>query len=164
MALARCNGTILVDDGGKLGIVESGGGWIGTAIFVALLLAVLPAMSGVAMILADQPAGFAMVAVSVLAAAAAVVLVQRKRRDQAATTHPAPWLVFDVPAGVVRDRTGAVLGPIDQVRLVRVGQLASSSRALAAYCPAKIVIARGTPFGDSVEQLEHALRSRGIGR
>lgn len=161
--LARCNGTILVEHDGKLGLVELGGGWIGTAIFVAILLAVIPGVGGAFLITVNPPAGLAMVAIAAVAATAAVLLIKRKRRSKESTAQPTPWLVFDLTARVVRNSSGAALGSLDQVRLERVFQAGSSSKALAVFCPSKIVIARGTPFGDEVDQLERTLRSRGIG-
>lgn len=158
--LARCNGTVLVEHAGNLGIVERGGGWLGTAIFVAGLLTVIPAAAGIAFVTVDITVGAALIASAVLFAAITVLLVLRKRREARAISHPTPWLVFDLSARLIRDRQGATVGMLDQVRLERVMQAGSSSKALAVFCPAKIVIARGTPFGDDVDQLEHELRRR----
>lgn len=165
MVLAKCNGTWLVDEAGKLGVVERGGAWVTTAMFIALLMTVIPGVAGVAMLASGErsvvPIPF--LAISAAAAFAFVLLLRHKRRANADTAVPAPWLVFDVPGNVVLDSAGAVLCQLDQVSLAKVGQMASSSRALVAYCPNETVIARGNPFGDSVADLEHALRSRGIG-
>jgi len=51
MLLASCNGTLLVEDGGKLGIAERGGGWVGVAMFVAIssLLRDMPVRPDIAM-------------------------------------------------------------------------------------------------------------------
>lgn len=164
MLLASCNGTILVDDGGKLGVAERGGGWVGTALFVAVLLTVIPIVSGVAVVATTgELGGLVPVGIGALSAVVAVLLFKRRRRDKASTTYPAPWLVFDVPAGVVRNSKGAVLGKIAEVRLVTEGQITSSSKMLVAYCPSKVELARGTPFGDSVADFERALKSRGVG-
>lgn len=162
--IASCNGTLLVDNDGKLGIAERGGGWVGTALFVAVLLAVISIGSGVTLLATMGEVGALVpVGIGLVSAGIAVLLFKRWRRDRASTTFPAPWLVFDLPAGVVRDSAGAVLGKIGQVRVATEMQLASSSKMLVAYCPSKVVIARGTPFGDSVADFERALKSRGIG-
>lgn len=163
MILASCNGTLLVESEGKLGIAERGGGWVGTALFVAVLLAVIPIGAGIGLLTTGEVAGLVPVAIGGFSAGVAALLFKRKRRDKAATTLPAPWLVFDLPAGVVRRGTGAELCKIDQVRIATEMQLASSSRMLVVYCPSRVVIARGTPFGESVADFERALKNRGIG-
>jgi hypothetical protein len=64
---------------------------------------------------------------------------------------------------VLRDHTGAVLAPLAHVSVGRTFQLGSSSRALSvAWQGGSTVIARGNPFGDSVDAVEDALRARGI--
>jgi hypothetical protein len=84
----------------------------------------------------------------------------RKRSRQRGRTGT-PQLVFDLAAGVLRDPGGATIAPLAHVRLVRTFQLGSSSKGLAAQYPGgEHVFARGTPFGDSVDEVEHALRSR----
>jgi LPXTG-motif cell wall-anchored protein len=162
--LASCNGTLLIESDGKLGIAERGGGWLGTALFVAVLLAVIPIGAGATLLATTgELAGLVPVGIGGVAAGVAGLLFKRKRRDDASTHFPAPWLVFDLRGGVVRDGAGAVLGELARVRVATEGQLASSSKMLVAYCPSKVVIARGTPFGDSVADIERALKSRGIG-
>lgn len=149
---------------GKLGVVEQGGGWVATALFVAGLLTLITLSSGVGLLFTGYIGGLAPLAVTLIAGWITVLLFRRRKRDKAMTTFPAPWLVFDVPAGVVRDAAGAVIGKLDQVKIVKEGQVTSSASMLVAYCPAKIVLARGNPFGDSVEGFQNALKSRGIGR
>jgi hypothetical protein len=163
MELARCNGMVLVQHGSTLGVVERGGGWVPTAGFVAVLLAGILAVNAVVMLARGLwVVGLPLLAAGGAAGAAAVVLGHRRRR-LAADAPPAPWLVFDLGARVVRDGRGAVVGSLDGLRLARVFQVGSSSKALAVYCPAKIVIARGNPFGDDVGEVEAALRRHGVG-
>lgn len=80
MALARCNGTMLVDDDGKLGLVERGGGWVNTAIFVAVLLAFIPGGAAVALVMGGQPGGAVLLPFSAVSTVAAVLLIRHKRR------------------------------------------------------------------------------------
>lgn len=155
--LARCNGTRLVADGDTVGIVDRGGGWIGPALFVLGLVGALTTLGGAALATANLGAGAGMLALGVACIAGALALRARRRRAEAGAS-PAPWLVFDRAAGVVRDAQGRQLCTLAQVRLERVFQAGSSSKALAAYVPGKVVIARGTPFGDEVDALEAALR------
>ncbi len=160
--LARCNGTVLVEDGPQVGVTEQGGGWLGTAIFIAAIAATI--FIGGGGVLAMTVAVMAGVPIFIvgLGALATTVLLVRAHRASKTKALPAPWLVFDRATRVVRDRAGAVLCSFDECRVERVFQVASSSRALAVYCPRKIIVARGTPFGDDVDPmksaLEHVLR------
>jgi len=164
MVVATCNGALLVETDGKLGVVERGGGWVGTALFVAGLLTLIAFSSGIGLLATGYiVAGITPLGMGVLAGWITVLLFRRRQRDKAMTTLPAPWLVFDVPAGVVRNAAGAEIGKLDQVKVVKEGQVTSSSSMLVAYCPAKIVLARGNPFGDSIDGFKNALKSRGIG-
>lgn len=158
--VARCNGTVLTEADGRLGLVTIGGGWFGTAVFVAGLLTVIPGINAVVMLAMRQwLAGVILIAVAI-AAGAATVAFHRRRRAARTAPPPAPWLIFDLPAGVVRDARGAALAPIAQVTLRRTFQVGSSSKALSLQLPAQtIVLARGTPFGDSVDALDDALRA-----
>jgi hypothetical protein len=161
--IARCNGTLLVEDGPRLGVVAQGGGWTGTALFVTVLVAAILGINGAVMIVIASPAvGAGLLAGAALAAAAAVALV-RARRRRAAAAPGRPWLTFDLAAGVLRGGDDAVIAPLAQVRLARTWQAGSSAKALTAHHGGgKIVIARGTPFGDAVDELERALAARGI--
>lgn len=154
---------LLVERDGKLGVVEQGGGWVVTALFVAGLLTLITLTSGVGLLFTGYIGGLAPLGVTLIAGWITVLLFRRRKLDKATTTFPDPWLVFDVPAGVVRDAAGAVIGKLDQIKIVKEGQVTSSSSKLVAYCPAKIVLARGNPFGDSIEGFLNALKSRGIG-
>lgn len=161
--LARCNGTVLVEVGTRVGVTEQSGGWLGTAIFIAALAATICIGGGVGLaVTTSAMAGIAIAGLGFGALASTMLLV-RARRASRAQALPAPWLVFDRATRVVSDRTGAALCSFDECRIERVFQLASSSRALAVYCPEKLVVARGTPFGDDVDSLmaalEHVLRS-----
>lgn len=162
--IARCNGALLVEDGDRVGVVEQGGGWVPVAVFVAALLTGIPLAAGVAFLVVAWPVGVGLLAGAAIGAAALVALVRLRRRVGAAPPA-APWLVFDRRARVVVDGAGAVIAPFDQVRLERAWQAGSSSKALVVRHPGgRIVIARGNPFGDAVDAVEHALRARGVGQ
>jgi hypothetical protein len=161
--IARCNGTLLVEEGGELRIVAQGGGWLGTAVYVTGLLTLIAMVNGLIQLTRSVSVGMPLLAFTMLLAAATTALLRRKRAVASSSGAAAPWLTFDFEARVLRDQAGAVLGSLDQVRAGRVWQLASSSRALRLKTPAgSFVIARGTPFGDSVDEVEDALRARGI--
>jgi hypothetical protein len=161
--IARCNGTQLVEDGRTLGLVEQGGGWLGTAVFVTVLVAAIVGVNGVAFAaMGNLAVGAGMIGGALVPAALAVAFLRAKRR-RAAAPPGRPWLVFDLDARTLRDEGGAVIAPLDQVRLARTWQAGSSSKALTArHAGGRIVIARGTPFGDAVDDLERALAARGI--
>lgn len=156
--LARCNGTVIVQDADRVGIVERGGGWIGTAIFVAALVGGIGVLGGVTVAtLHGVLAGASVIAVGAGGLAATVALVRAQRTSRAAPL-PRPWLVFDRAARVVRSGDGRELCRFDAVRIARAFQVGSSSQALAVHCPNKIIVARGTPFGDDVSAVEQVLR------
>lgn len=162
--IARCNGTALVEDGPRLGVVEQGGGWLGTAVFIAALVALLALVNAVLLFTIALAAGVAVLAVALVAGFVAHRLWRRRRVLAASPAAEAPWLVFDREAGVLRDGDGAALSPLREVRLARAFQAGSSSKALRVqWRGGAKIIARGTPFGDSVDAVEHALRARGIG-
>jgi hypothetical protein len=156
--IARCNGSVLVQDGDTVGIVERGGGWYGTALFVLALIGLFTSIAGVLVLSTTSiPAGIGVLGVAALDIAVVVWLFKRKRAAGSAPL-PAPWLVLDRAAGVVRDGSGAKLCSFGELKIERVFQAGSSSKALAVYCPRKLVVARGTPFGDEVDSFEAALR------
>ena len=156
--LARCNGTVLVSsDDNTVGLVEVGGGWINTALFVVVLLALCTLSTGAALFTVDTRAAAAVLGFGIVMVASTVALFRKKRRVEGAGL-PAPWLVFDRHAGIVRTPDGARMCELSALRIERVFQVGSSSKALAIYLPNKLVIARGTPFGDSVDAIESALR------
>jgi hypothetical protein len=158
--LARCNGTVAVATPRGIGLVEQGGGWIVTAIFVCGLIGLLLGVAGVALLISGFLFALGMVAGSALGITLAVLLIKRKRR-MATAPLPAPWLEIDLQARVIV-RHGRPPLPLDHMRLQRVFQAGSSSKALALRGAEKIVIARGNPFGDEVDDLERVLRGAGV--
>lgn len=156
--LARCNGVVAVADGETIGLVEVGGGGLGVTIFVLALVGGLTTMAG-SFVLAtfNIAAGAGVVGVGLSLLVVAILLVRKRRRD-ADRPLPAPWLVFDRRARVVRDGQGSQLCSFDVVRIERVLQVGSSSKVLAVHCPDKLIVARGTPFGDEVDSVEQVLR------
>lgn len=163
LVIARCNGTLLIEDERSVRVVWQRGGWLGTAVFVAGLLTVIAFVNGLIQLTISVSVGMPLLALTMLLAAATTALMRRKRALASSSGATSPWLIFDFEARVLRDHVGAVLAPLDQVRAGRVWQMASSSRALRLTTPAgSFVIARGTPFGDSVDAVEAALRARGV--
>ena len=51
MVVASCNGAVLIEAEGKLGVVERGGGWVHTALFVAGLLTLIALGSGIGLLI-----------------------------------------------------------------------------------------------------------------
>lgn len=155
--LARCNGTVVVADGEKVGIVEKGGGWVGTAIFVSVLIGGIATVGGGVLVASVGLPGLVVLAIGLSGIALAIAFYRKKQRDKTAPLA-APWLVFDRAAGALTDGKGARICALADVRIERVFQAGSSSKALAVLCPKKIIVARGTPFGDEVDGVEQALQ------
>lgn len=160
--VARCNGTVLVEDGDRLGVVEQGGGWVPVAVFVAALLTGVPMAAGVTFLFVTWPVGLGLLAGSLVGLAALVGLLRLRKRYRAAPPPP-PRLVFDRRARAILDAGGAEIVRLDQARLDRAWQAGSSSKSLVVRHPAgRLVIARGNPFGDEVDGVEQALRRWGV--
>jgi hypothetical protein len=164
-ALARCNGVVLVEDGEVVRVVDQGGGWLGTAVFVSVLVAALLGAAGIAIATRALATGAGMLAGSAAIGAIAVVLVRSRRRRRATPDGGDLLVAFDFGTHRLLGPGGETIAPLDQVRIARTWQAGSSSKALAVVSgSAKIVIARGTPFGDEVDRVEQALVARGVAR
>jgi hypothetical protein len=70
--VARCNGTLVVQDGERVGVVEQGGGWIPVAIFVTALLALILLVNGIVMLFVAGVVGAALAAGGVVAGVTAL--------------------------------------------------------------------------------------------
>ena len=164
--IARCNGTLLVESGRtSLRLVEQGGvSWMSTALFVTALVATILGANGLLNTALPASARGAMVAMAGLAGTAAAVLFRWRRDRRKRTTGGEAVVIFDFAGDRLIDGAGTAHAPLADARLTRTFQLASSSRALSLTHPTlgRIVLARGNPFGDSVDAIEQALVDRGI--
>jgi hypothetical protein len=85
----------------------------------------------------------------------------RRARNQAEEAPGKPWLIF--ADGALLDAERRELSPLESLRFSRSFQLASSSRALTLTWPTgSLIIARGDPFGDSIDDFVAALESLGL--
>jgi len=85
----------------------------------------------------------------------------RRAATKAAATPGKPLLIF--ADGLLLDAERRELAPLESVRLTRTFQLTSSSRALMLTWPSgSVVIARGNPFADSIDDCAAALESLGL--
>ncbi len=160
--IATCNEQVLCRRGDALVLARRPSAPGPTWVFVAALLAGIAGVNGVIQsVLAATGDGHPLAAAVLLGLAALAglalgrVLAVRRR---AAAGPPVPELVFDPGAGVLRDADGRVIAALADVRLERRMQLGSSSRALACAWPSgSRVIARGNPFGESVDTIAETL-------
>ncbi|WP_434416800.1 hypothetical protein [Nannocystis pusilla] len=166
--VARCNGTELDRRDGELWIVERSAP-LHAAVFVLGLLAAILLVNAVvqAVFAIGGSSGHAIAAaiLAVLGGAFAwlVVVVGRLGRRRAAA-EPRPLLIVDFQSKQLLDAARRVLAPLAAVRVERVFQAASSARALSLRWPrGGRIIARGNPFGETVDECEAALRAQGIG-
>lgn len=165
-AIARCNNVVLLASGRDVRLVDQGMSGLPTARFVTAGLGVIMGINGVANSALPVDARVLMVALGALFGAAAVWLYREGRARADRSKRGVTIATFDLDGGLLRDVNGRVLAPLAEVRLLRTLQLASSSRALAVSHPSfgRLVLARGNPFGDSVDELEEALVARGLRR
>ncbi len=167
--LASCGSTDLLEDGPRLLLVERGGTGRSVTIFVAVIMVVLFGIQAVLSGLVDSVGFPREVALlfSALFLVALVVLVVTLRAQRNAARQPASTLpvvlVIDRAQGAVLDPTGRPLTPLSGAVFQRQMQFGSSSSALAvAWNGGSQVIARGSPFTGSVDDILEALRARGF--
>lgn len=155
--IARCNNTVLIEDGDRLGLAEQGGNWTAVAIFVTALLTFLGLVMGSLMVSIHGLDGLPLLGLAVVAGAALYVTIRLHRRLRAAPPPP-PWLIFDRSTRTILHGNGAQLTTFARAKLARTFQLGSSSRALSLRHPGgSLVLARGNPFAGSVDAIEQAL-------
>lgn len=160
--IASCNDRVLCERGHDLVIARRPGGVSVTVLFVLALVAFIVGVNGVFQLvqalrgLSPWPIPLVMLTVTALAAFGFALAYRKRRRDAALPL--VPELVVDPHHGVLRDAGGQVIAPLAQVRFERQLQLGSSSAALACRWPGgALVIARGNPFGESVDEVADAL-------
>jgi hypothetical protein len=143
--IAEVGGLAVAERGPLVLVFDRGTGRWATLAFVVGVLALV---FGVA------AAGAAVVAVG-----AAVVAVGRIGTEKARPLGDyRPVAVFDRARRVFVDADGLVVAPLDQVRLHRQTQLASSSPALVASTPTGArILKRGNPFNGGSGQLDVVL-------
>jgi hypothetical protein len=97
------------------------------------------------------------------AACAYGVVAVRRRLANPAPNDPGPALI--IAGGRLLDAERRDLAALAVDRYRKVGQIASSARALALEWPGgKTVIARGNPFRDSIAGCVRVLKQRGIAK
>lgn len=168
--IAECNGFELLEEGPRLLFVERRTDNLLIAIFVAVLVAVLTSMNAFfQIVLAISGKGFpGLAAILALVAAAAVTLAVYLNRARKARMAGPPKphqiaLVIDRDQGAIVDAAGQTVAPLDGVMFRSVFQVGSSSKALElCFAGGTRIIARGSPFGGSVEELIGPLRQRGF--
>jgi hypothetical protein len=166
--VARCNGVEILDRGDEAWIVRKElplAAWTMVAGLLACVTLVNGTLQGV-YALAKGGTQHAVAAFVLLGLGAAFVRVGMGASRARAKAEEAPGKAFLIVAdGRLLDAERRELAPLESVRITRTFQLASSSRALTLVWPqGNLVIARGDPFGDSVDDCEAALESLGMRR
>ena len=164
--IARCNNVVLLESGRVSRLVDQGGSWLATARYVMALIAIIIGLNGLGNRTMPFDTRIVMLTIAGLCGAAAAWIHGQIRAHAKDSKSGSTIVTFDFGAGQVRDAAGRALAPIADVRLERTWQLTSSSRALSLrhVSSGRIILARGNPFGDSVDALEDALVARGIQR
>jgi hypothetical protein len=163
--LARCNGAEFVDHDGELWIVQKRSPpHITSAVLAAtaFILIVNGVVQAIMIVNGDlwEHAISAGIALGIGAIFVRILIGVRRSAAQY-TEEPRPSLI--IAGGKLLDRERRELALLAHVRFEKVWQATSSSRALAlVWGPHRMIIARGNPFGDSVDGCVHVLRSHGI--
>ena len=135
--------------------------------FVSGVLAVVAVGNGAVQVAFGQVAvGAVLIVVGVAFASGLRAVLQSGRQAMAAPLDPGTAvLVIDLAARTLLDGRGAVLAPLEAVRVSRSMQATSSALALRVTWPGgAVVVYRGDAlaFGGSVDAAAEALRARGI--
>ncbi len=164
MRIAVCGGQELYEDGPRLYFVDRGTSIVSTMMFVAALFTLIPLGNGVAQLaMGNVIAGAVLCGVGALCGAGLWALAGARRKSAARPVADFIQLVLDRQAGLVTDRDGRPLAPLQGVMFRRAFQATSSSRALEiCYGGQSVAVARGNPFAGSIEGFAEALRTRGF--
>jgi hypothetical protein len=160
--IASCNDCVICERGHEIVIARRPGGVGPTVLFVLALVAFILGANGVFQLVealrgrSPWPLPLVMLTVAALLAGGFVLALRKRRRDAAAPL--VPELVIDAHRGVLLDPLGQLIAPLAQVQFERQLQLGSSSSALACRWPAGVqIIARGNPFGESIDDVADTL-------
>jgi hypothetical protein len=164
--VARCNGTEIVDRGNEAWVTMKevpSPAWTMVAGLLASVTVINGALQGIyAAVKGGVQHGFA--AVVLLGLGMAFVkagLSLRRAATEAAEARGQRVLVF--ANGMLLDGEQRELCSLEDVKLTYELQLASSSKALTLRWPSgSLVIARGSPFGDPVDECVAALEALGL--
>lgn len=165
--LARCNGTDIVDRGDEVWIVVRdlpSPVWSMVAALLACVTFVNGSLQGIyAAVRGGNQHAIAAVVLAGLGVAFTKAGIGLSRAAAKAAAEPGkPFLIF--ADGWLLDADRRELAPLESVRFTRTFQLASSSRALnLTWSGGSRVIARGSPFSDSIADCAAALESLGLG-
>jgi hypothetical protein len=166
--IADCGGYELFEDGPRLLFVQRATGAYSVGLFVLGLLVFILGVNGVLQIAIASSGGSAVAGVILLvlavgAGAVIPLVLKAKRAQEAQPIDACVTLVVDRAQGVVADRAGRALAPLQGVIFRSAFQVGSSSRALEiCYAGQAHVIARGSPFSGSIEGMSAALQQRGF--
>lgn len=162
--IARCNSVVLVERGHRLLLIEQGGAGLEVAVFAGTLSSFLLVINGLLQVFIIPWVGIGMFVLGAIAGAIARYAF-RIRRDIRATVDGRVQFTFDMETRLVYDALGVPFTSFGEMRLERTWQRHSSARQLMLKCKAaSLVLARGSPFADAVDDIETSLLARGIGQ
>ena len=164
--VARCNGTEIVDRGDEVWIVMKD---LPSPVWplIAGLLACITLINGTLQAVYAgvkhvwQQGLLALVLLTFGAVFIKVGIALRRAATKAEEAPAQPVLILE--GGHLLDAQRRELAPLEAVTLSYVLQLTSSSKALTLTWPTgSLVVARGNPFGDPVDDCAAALEARGM--
>ncbi|HEY6080228.1 MAG TPA: hypothetical protein VIW29_15550 [Polyangiaceae bacterium] len=164
--VAQCNGTEIIDRGDEAWIVMKelpSPVWTIVAALLACVTFVNGTLQGIyaAVRGGNQHVIAAVVLLGLGFAFMKAGIGLRRAATKAAEAPGKPSLIF--ADGLLLDGERRELAPIESVRLSRSFQVTSSSRALTLKWPSgSLVVARGNPFGDSIDDCVSALELLGL--
>jgi hypothetical protein len=163
--IATCNGYEVIEDGPRLYFIDRATNGFTIALFVLGLITLIAGLNGVVWAVSRQLLLSAILlgVAGVFGSIFVLVLRARRRRASRAWNELGALAFIDRQTGVAHDGGGQAVAPLGHVTFAPVFQLGSSSKALALKHPGgSIVIARGSPFGGSIDHFTDVLRARGL--
>lgn len=160
--LAEHGGLVIAERGPEVLVIDRGGGATEIATFVVAVLTLVCAGFGVvALFTPELPigVGIGFLGLGLAFGTEVVFLVRSIRRRRAAPLNTfTPVAVFDRARGTYRGGTRGSVVALDQVRIERRMQVASSSAMLVAVTPSgPRILKRGNPFGGGIGNLDQVL-------
>lgn len=162
--VARCNSVVLVERGQQLVLIDQGGAGLEIVVFAGAIVTFVLGVNGIVHMLTMPWIAAAMLVLSALAGVAVRYTLRTRRRLHADLNRPVR-MTFDLETKLAYDASGLPFAGFDEIRLRRRWQRHTSVHALILKCPSRsLVVARGSPFADVVDDIETTLLNRGIGR
>lgn len=169
--LAESSGTVIYDSGNKLYISQKPSQWTTTGLFVTGLLSFILIANGILQLFVFKSVNSSFSAAGIILSLLGIffififwrILTHRKKINAIPFDKLKTICVIDFTNNNLLDSEQTILSSLDNVKLDRKMQFASSSPALIfKWNKNKLLLVKGSPFAGGVAAVEGALISKGI--